>query len=107
MSLPLSVELLVSDGPAGPVDDPAPDGAPRVRRNPLTRVAHALIRFYQVARAGRPSPCRYVPTCSSYALEAYEVHGFARGSWLSARRICRCHPWGGHGYDPVPPEKAS
>ncbi|MGI9603025.1 MAG: membrane protein insertion efficiency factor YidD, partial [Acidimicrobiales bacterium] len=42
------------------------------------------------------------PTCSSYALEAVETHGAVRGSWLGVRRICRCHPWGGHGLDPVP-----
>jgi len=46
--------------------------------------------------------CRYHPSCSSYALEAIEKHGAARGSWLSFRRVCRCHPWGGDGYDPVP-----
>lgn len=61
-----------------------------------------LVRAYQLARAGRPSPCRYLPTCSTYAVEAVELHGALRGGWLALRRISRCHPWGGHGYDPVP-----
>jgi putative membrane protein insertion efficiency factor len=46
--------------------------------------------------------CRFQPTCSAYAMEALERHGAARGSTLMVSRICRCHPWGGHGYDPVP-----
>lgn len=46
--------------------------------------------------------CRYTPTCSEYALQAVRLHGATRGSWLAARRVCRCHPWGGHGHDPVP-----
>jgi putative membrane protein insertion efficiency factor len=60
------------------------------------------ILIYQYLFAWRPSPCRYVPTCSTYALDAVEQHGALRGSWLAVRRISRCHPWGGHGFDPVP-----
>ena len=66
------------------------------------RALRALVRCYQALTAGRPSPCRYQPTCSVYAAEALETHGALRGSWLAARRVCRCHPWGGHGWDPVP-----
>lgn len=62
----------------------------------------APIRLYQLVRAGRPSPCRYIPSCSTYALEALELHGALRGSWLTVRRLGRCHPWGGLGADPVP-----
>ena len=57
--------------------------------------------------AGRPSPCRYDPSCSTYALEALERHGAARGTWLTLRRLARCHPWGGMGWDPVPDRKAN
>ena len=46
--------------------------------------------------------CRFHPSCSSYALEALEHHGAVQGSWLAARRVCRCHPWNPGGYDPVP-----
>jgi uncharacterized protein len=68
----------------------------------IARAMRALVRAYQVVRAGRPSPCRYVPSCSEYAVEALETHGAARGGWLAIRRICRCNPWGSYGSDPVP-----
>jgi putative membrane protein insertion efficiency factor len=66
------------------------------------RAAGVAVRVYQRAFAGRLSPCRFWPTCSNYALEALEAHGFWRGSWLTTRRLARCHPWGGHGVDLVP-----
>lgn len=65
----------------------------------------AAVRGYQRVRAGRVSPCRFVPSCSAYAVEALEAHGAARGTWLATRRLCRCHPWGGEGFDPVPPPR--
>jgi hypothetical protein len=61
------------------------------------------VKAYRAVRRGRPSPCRFDPSCSTYALEALARHGAVRGSWLSVRRLARCHPWGGHGWDPVPP----
>ena len=62
----------------------------------------AGIGLYQRLFAGRPSPCRSQPTCSVYAADAIRRHGAVRGAWLTARRISRCHPWGGCGLDPVP-----
>lgn len=49
-----------------------------------------------------PPTCRYSPSCSQYAIEALERHGAIKGGWLALKRIGRCHPWGGHGWDPVP-----
>ena len=70
----------------------------------LRRPLLALIRFYQRAVSPwTPPSCRFTPTCSAYAAEAIERHGAARGSWLATRRLLRCHPWGGEGFDPVPP----
>jgi putative membrane protein insertion efficiency factor len=60
------------------------------------------IRAYQVLSAWTPASCRYHPTCSAYAIEAIEIHGVARGTWLAARRLIRCHPWRPGGVDPVP-----
>jgi uncharacterized protein len=66
-----------------------------------------LLRAYQVTISPlmRPS-CRFFPSCSNYAIEALRVHGAGRGSWLAARRICRCHPWHPGGFDPVPPRQS-
>jgi putative membrane protein insertion efficiency factor len=70
-------------------------------------LAVRLIDWYQVARAGRPSPCRFTPSCSTYAREAYLVHGRWHGTWLTVRRLLRCRPFGPSGYDPVPPPNPS
>ena len=70
----------------------------------ISRFLLFLIRIYQAATAGRLSPCRFQPTCSTYALEAIEMHGPGRGTWLAVRRISRCRPFGGRGFDPVPTE---
>jgi putative membrane protein insertion efficiency factor len=69
----------------------------------VRRLLRGSIRLYQLTLSpwlGRA--CRYEPTCSAYAMEAIETHGARRGLWLAAKRIARCHPWGGAGYDPVP-----
>ena len=72
-------------------------------RKLLTRLLTALIRFYQTAISPMfPPACSYTPTCSQYAIEAIRKHGPLKGTWLAVKRICRCHPWGGSGYDPVP-----
>lgn len=72
----------------------------------LARILIAPIHFYQrYISPLTPPACRYTPTCSQYAIEALQTHGALRGSWLALRRILRCHPWGGSGYDPVPPRK--
>jgi len=61
-----------------------------------------MILWYQRAMEGRPSPCRFTPSCSAYAIEALETHGTWRGGWLTARRLLRCRPFGPSGWDPVP-----
>lgn len=62
-----------------------------------------LVRMYQgVISPLTPATCRYSPTCSQYTVEALKKHGLFKGGWLAIRRIARCGPWGGSGYDPVP-----
>lgn len=66
-------------------------------------LAIVLLRTYQLALSPLLGPCcRFEPSCSQFAIEAVQRHGVVRGIWLSVRRIGRCHPFGGMGYDPVP-----
>ena len=88
--------------PSAPASAPATDLA--------TRALSACVRGYQLtlspalhALAGPGAGCRFSPSCSHYALEALAMHGPLHGSLLAARRVLRCHPWGAHGADPVPP----
>ena len=72
----------------------------------MRSIAICLIRGYQLLLSPwLGNNCRYQPTCSQYAIEAVRDHGVVRGLWLASRRIGRCHPWGGHGHDPVPPRR--
>jgi len=69
----------------------------------MTQLALGLIKLYQnTVSKVLPPVCRFQPTCSHYAIEAIKKHGFARGSWLAAKRIARCNPFSEGGYDPVP-----
>jgi uncharacterized protein len=69
----------------------------------MARLLLMVIGFYRKAISPlTPPSCRFTPTCSAYAEEAVRVHGAGRGGWLALRRILRCHPFGSHGYDPVP-----
>ncbi len=72
----------------------------------MRRLAMMGIRFYQKALSPfLPSTCRFEPSCSQYGYEAFQTHGFVRGSYLTIRRIMRCNPFHAGGYDPVPPKK--
>lgn len=80
----------------------APQGCSLARRV-ATAPLVLLVRFYQICISPlKPSCCRFTPTCSQYALEALRKYGVFKGTWLAIKRILRCHPWGGSGYDPVP-----
>ena len=73
----------------------------------MRRVLVGAIRTYQRAVEGRPSPCRFTPSCSCYGIEALEQHGTLRGLYLTVRRLLRCRPFGPSGYDPVPEPTSS
>ena len=74
----------------------------------LSAALIAPIRVYKAVLSPLlPPSCRFTPTCSTYAIAAIATHGPVRGLWLGTKRICRCHPWGGSGYDPVPDAPAS
>ena len=80
----------------------------------LKWVVLTLIRVYQITVSpvltvisGPGGGCRFEPTCSRYFVEAVERFGLWRGGWLGLKRMARCHPWGGHGFDPVPPKDSN
>jgi uncharacterized protein len=83
-----------------------PSVTPSRRSSPAARGMVALVVGYQTLRAGQLSPCRFYPSCSIYAVEAIETHGAVRGVGLALRRLLRCHPFGRHGIDLVPPRGA-
>ena len=77
--------------------------ADQARQAALAQIVALPVRAYRLLLSPWVGHgCRFQPTCSAYALEALERHGALKGGYLAAHRICRCHPWGGHGYDPVP-----
>ncbi len=93
--------------PSSEVDPGTGDvGEDPTKQSVVARGLTGVVRAYQYAAAGRPSPCRHIPSCSTYAVEALAAHGAVRGAWLATKRLGRCHPWGTSGYDPVPEPKA-
>jgi len=81
--------------------------------NPVQHILIFTVRVYRWTLSpaktflfGPSGQCRFTPSCSEYALEAVRTHGALRGSWLATKRICRCHPWGNCGHDPVPPSNS-
>jgi len=69
----------------------------------ISKVLIFLVRVYQYTISPLlGANCRYMPTCSEYSIQALQIHGPLKGSWLALKRILSCHPWGGHGFDPVP-----
>ncbi len=69
----------------------------------IAKLLILIARFWQIGPSRiLPPTCRYTPSCSAYAIVALERHGAIKGGWIATKRLLRCHPWGGHGYDPVP-----
>lgn len=75
------------------------------RPSALARLLMLPIRAWRLLSVHLTPRCRFHPSCSEYALDALELHGAGRGTWLAVRRVLRCHPWGGSGLDPVPPAR--
>lgn len=86
---------------AGSPDEPSQPPRP----SPLARLALGLLALYRATAVLRTPRCRFLPTCSGYAVEAVRVHGGLKGTVLAVRRVGRCHPWNPGGFDPVPPRK--
>jgi len=75
----------------------------RIFKTILIFIPILLVKIYQIVISPYfPKSCRYVPTCSEYSIQAFKKYGLIKGMWLTINRIRKCHPWGGHGYDPVP-----
>jgi putative membrane protein insertion efficiency factor len=81
--------------------------------NPVQHILIVLLRIYRWTLSpakmfffGPTGRCRFTPSCSQFAMDAVKTHGAISGGWLAIRRVCRCHPWGGCGHDPVPPRVA-
>ncbi len=71
----------------------------------VKKIIIKFIKWYQIMPLASHNSCRYIPSCSNYAIEALEKHGLIKGLFLSIKRILRCNPWGSIGYDPVPPRR--
>lgn len=99
MTTPITETEAAGDPSAEPEADPNRDDD---RRGPIERLVLGAINLYRMTAPVRTPRCRYIPTCSAYAVEAVEVHGLGRGLWLAIRRLGRCHPFGSFGFDPVP-----
>jgi putative membrane protein insertion efficiency factor len=104
---PVADAVITRVGPPG--DDRAGDGGQRRPGGPRRAAGWLIsgIHGYQLVRSGRPTGCRYLPTCSEYAVQAINQFGAVHGGSLAVKRLARCNPWGGHGVDPVPDRRPS